>query len=51
MSLKKAARQFRLIYHPGLRKGTGLWGFKGEEGHSQEGEKRKYMVNRIFPAM
>ena len=51
MSLRKAARHFRLMYLPGLRKGTLLWGFKGEEGHSQEGEKRKSIVNRNFPAM
>ena len=29
MSLRKAARHFRLMYLPGLRKGTGIWGFKG----------------------
>ena len=32
----KGSLQLRLVYCPELRKGIGAWGFRGEEGNSQQ---------------
>lgn len=47
MAFKKAARYRGLYIIPELKKGREAWGFNGEEGNSQEGERRKWMVNRV----
>lgn len=33
-------RHLRFIYQPGLRKGTGVWGFKEKEGNALQDEKQ-----------
>lgn len=48
---QKAPRQLRLVYHPGLQERDRAWGFKGGEENSQEGEKRKRIVNKLCLVM
>ena len=43
---QKPAQQLRFIHHPDLRKGLGVWGFKGGS-NSWESEKRKDLVNSL----
>lgn len=39
--------QLRFMCHPELRNGIGSWGFKGEEGNSQD-DKSRYLVIRCL---
>lgn len=49
----KAVRQLRFIYHPELRKGTGIWVFKevvvgAGRSNSQKGKESKYLANKCL---
>ena len=35
----------RLIYHPELRNGIGIWGFKGQEGDSQDDQRDSWQID------
>ena len=50
METQKAIKKWKLVYHPKLRKGVGIWGCKGEEDHSQESETR-WLENKGWPVM
>ena len=50
METQKAIKKWKLIYHPKLRKGVGIWGCKWEEDHSQESERR-WLENKGWPVM
>lgn len=43
---QKVPRGLRLIHHRELSKGIGVWDFEFGGGNSQQGEKRKSLVNK-----
>ena len=46
---QEQAGWLRIICHAELRNGVGVWGFKGEEGNSQENQKSRCLVIRCLP--
>ena len=47
----KATRPLRLLDHPELKKGTGVWGFKRRWQFTGQCDKRKCLANKDCPAL